>query len=167
MLGTHNSGITLADGYGNLDPQFGDYFQWIKWVVSAWPALLSSLRLDLVGPTAQAVPLMTTSACNCVRPAKLPARPVCCLNACSSCIGQPAWCSPVGLVCSVNPPGWLVQATDPGTLRTNDQWFSLTDQMQLGVRVIELDTHWFAVSAAKPLELDCQLEPLHSGPLHS
>ena len=27
-------------------------------------------------------------------------------------------------------------------LRTNDQWLSLTDQMRLGVRAVELDTHW-------------------------
>jgi hypothetical protein len=31
--GTHNSGITLADGYGNLDPYFERYFKWIKWAV--------------------------------------------------------------------------------------------------------------------------------------
>ena len=35
MLGTHNSGITLADGYGTLDPYFQKYFEWIKWAVSA------------------------------------------------------------------------------------------------------------------------------------
>ena len=33
LLGTHNSGINLADGYGNLDEQFQEYFKWIKWVV--------------------------------------------------------------------------------------------------------------------------------------
>ncbi len=64
----------------------------------------------------------------------------------------------MGLDCAVNPPGWLLQATDPGTLRTNDQWFSLTDQMQLGVRVLELDTHWFAVSAPNLLQFACYLE---------
>ena len=30
-------------------------------------------------------------------------------------------------------------------LRTNDQVLSLTDQMNLGVRSVELDTHWFNV----------------------
>ena len=30
-------------------------------------------------------------------------------------------------------------------LRTNDQVLSLTDQMNLGVRSVELDTHWFEV----------------------
>ena len=30
-------------------------------------------------------------------------------------------------------------------LRTNDQILSLTDQMNLGVRGVELDTHWFEV----------------------
>ena len=38
LLGTHNSGITLADGYGNLDPYFQDYFKWIRWVVRLWPS---------------------------------------------------------------------------------------------------------------------------------
>ena len=34
LLGTHNSGITIADGYGNLDARFQQYFKWIRWVVS-------------------------------------------------------------------------------------------------------------------------------------
>jgi hypothetical protein len=79
LLGTHNSGITLADGYGNLDPQFEQYFKWIKWV------------------------------------------------------------------------------SQPAHLRTNDQWLSLTDQMNLGVRVIELDTHYF----------EGELRIAHCGGLHS
>ena len=29
--GTHNSAIDLADGYGNLDAQFQQYFAWIRW----------------------------------------------------------------------------------------------------------------------------------------
>lgn len=33
MLGSHNSGITLADGYGVLDPYFQKYFAWVKLVV--------------------------------------------------------------------------------------------------------------------------------------
>ena len=33
LLGTHNSAITLADGYGNRDEYFQQYFKWIKWVV--------------------------------------------------------------------------------------------------------------------------------------
>lgn len=33
LPGTHNSGITLAEGYGNLDLQFQEYFKWISWVV--------------------------------------------------------------------------------------------------------------------------------------
>lgn len=33
MLGTHNSAITLADGYGNLDLYFEQYLKWIKWAV--------------------------------------------------------------------------------------------------------------------------------------
>jgi len=35
LPGTHNSAIDLADGYGNLDAQFQEYFVWIKWVVSS------------------------------------------------------------------------------------------------------------------------------------
>eukprot|EP00884_Botryococcus_braunii_P017639 jgi/Botrbrau1/4559/Bobra.60_2s0046.1 len=64
LFGTHNSAITMADGYGNLDAFFQQYFSLISWVAS-----------DAV-------------------------------------------------------------------LRTNDQWLSLTDQLNLGVRSVELDTHW-------------------------
>ncbi len=31
-------------------------------------------------------------------------------------------------------------------LSTNDQFLSLTDQLNLGVRAVELDTHWVEVS---------------------
>lgn len=31
-------------------------------------------------------------------------------------------------------------------LQTNNQYLSLTDQMNLGVRIVELDTHFFDVS---------------------
>ncbi|EIE27018.1 hypothetical protein COCSUDRAFT_83577 [Coccomyxa subellipsoidea C-169] len=64
LLGTHNSAITLADGYANRDEYFQLYFKWIRWVSS------------------------------------------------------------------------------DSTLRTNDQYFSLTDQLNMGVRAVELDTHW-------------------------
>ncbi|KAK9810746.1 hypothetical protein WJX73_004650 [Symbiochloris irregularis] len=64
LLGTHNSGIGIANGYGNLDEQFQQYFKYIKWVAGDAP------------------------------------------------------------------------------LRTNDHWLSLTDQLNLGVRSLELDTHW-------------------------
>jgi hypothetical protein len=37
-----------------------------------------------------------------------------------------------------------VQASD-AVLRTNDQWLSVTDQLNLGVRSVELDTHWVEV----------------------
>ena len=30
-------------------------------------------------------------------------------------------------------------------LRTNDQFLTLTDQLNLGVRAVELDTHWVEV----------------------
>lgn len=35
--------------------------------------------------------------------------------------------------------------TGDAPLRTNDHWLSLTDQMNLGVRAVELDTHWVEV----------------------
>jgi hypothetical protein len=66
-LGSHNSAITLADGYGNLDPVYESMFEYISWLA---------------------------------------------------------------------PPG------SSSTLRTNDQFFSLTDQLLMGVRMIEIDTHW-------------------------
>jgi hypothetical protein len=37
-----------------------------------------------------------------------------------------------------------MQAGDE-VLRTNDQVLSLTDQLNLGVRAVELDTHWVEV----------------------
>ncbi len=74
-LGTHNSAITLADGYGNLDPMYQSMFDYIKWVI---PEGSSSL------------------------------------------------------------------------LRTNDQWFSLTDQLNMGVRLLEIDTHWVEVRLWMP-----------------
>lgn len=40
VLGSHNSAISLADGYGNLDPYFQQYFKWIKWVVRNSPPSL-------------------------------------------------------------------------------------------------------------------------------
>ena len=45
---------------------------------------------------------------------------------------------------------------DEGRLRTNNQWLSLTDQLNLGARLIELDTHWF----------DGALRIAHCGGLH-
>lgn len=81
LLGTHNSAITLADGYGNLDEHFQDFFAYIKWAV----------------PDAGQLPL-----------------------------------------------------------RTNDQLFSLTDQLNMGVRALELDTHW----------VEGMLRIAHCGGLH-
>lgn len=80
LLGTHNSGITLADGYGNLDPYYQSFFSYIKWAADVGDALL----------------------------------------------------------------------------RTNDQWLSLTDQLEMGVRSVELDTHWIGGS----------LRIAHCGGLH-
>lgn len=42
-------------------------------------------------------------------------------------------------------------------VHTNDQLFSLTDQMQMGVRFVELDVHWF----------DNDLRIAHCGGFHS
>jgi hypothetical protein len=36
-------------------------------------------------------------------------------------------------------------------LQTNDQVLSLTDQLNLGVRLVELDTHWVKVHAVEAL----------------
>jgi hypothetical protein len=36
LLGTHNSAITMADGYGNLDAYFQQFFSLISWVVRAF-----------------------------------------------------------------------------------------------------------------------------------
>lgn len=71
-LGSHNSAITLADGYGNLDPVYQSMFDYVKRII---PSGSSSL------------------------------------------------------------------------LRTNDHYFSLTDQLNMGVRVLEIDTHWVEVRA--------------------
>jgi len=49
MLGTHNSGITLADGYGTLDPYFQKYFEWIKFAVRSSRSR-SRLRVYATGP---------------------------------------------------------------------------------------------------------------------
>lgn len=45
----------------------------------------------------------------------------------------------------------------PPKLFTNDQWLSLTDQLNIGVRLVELDTHWVAGA----------LRTAHCGGLHA
>jgi hypothetical protein len=67
MLGTHNSAVTLANGYGNRDAVYSGYLKWL---------------------------------------------------------------------------GTLGARTE---LETNNQWVSLTDQLNLGVRALELDVHWVQV----------------------
>ena len=42
-------------------------------------------------------------------------------------------------------------------LRTNDQYLSLTDQLNLGVRAVELDVHWFEVLQRKRPARPCML----------
>jgi hypothetical protein len=37
---------------------------------------------------------------------------------------------------------WASADFSHSVLRTNNQWLSLTDQLNLGVRVVEIDTHW-------------------------
>jgi len=66
LPGSHNAAVTLADGYGALDPAFRSFFSWVRWVQPDAP------------------------------------------------------------------------------LRTNDQVLSLTDQLNLGVRAVELDVHFVA-----------------------
>ena len=41
---------------------------------------------------------------------------------------------------------FVLMQSSSSALRTNDQYFSLTDQLNLGVRAVELDTHWVEVS---------------------
>ena len=48
---------------------------------------------------------------------------------------------------------WLQSAAD--RLQTNDQVLSLTDQMNLGVRLVELDTHWVKVPVVIHWSLAC------------
>lgn len=67
LLGSHNSAITLADGYGNQDGFFSGLLEYAEWLA---------------------------------------------------------------------PEG------TSRTIRTNDQYFSLTDQLNMGVRMVELDTHY-------------------------
>ena len=64
----------------------------------------------------------------------------------------------------------FLQASD-AYLQTNNQYLSLTDQMNLGVRVVELDTHFFDVSfvvtyASKDNPTPCPCA-LHTTCLHS
>ena len=66
LPGAHNAAVTLADGYGALDPAFRAFFSWVRWVQPDAP------------------------------------------------------------------------------LRTNDQVLSLSDQLNLGIRAVELDVHFVA-----------------------
>lgn len=43
----------------------------------------------------------------------------------------------------------LAPQSSADRLQTNDQVLSLTDQLNLGVRLVELDTHWVQVGALK------------------
>ena len=81
FFGTHNSAITLADGYGNQDPLFSGLLEYVEWIAP--------------------------------------------------------------------------EATSR-TIRTNDQYFSLTDQLNMGVRMVEIDTHYVLGS----------LRVAHCGGLH-
>ena len=81
FFGTHNSAITLADGYGNQDPLFSALLEYVEWIAP--------------------------------------------------------------------------EATSR-TIRTNDQYFSLTDQLNMGVRMVEIDTHYVLGS----------LRVAHCGGLH-
>lgn len=43
-------------------------------------------------------------------------------------------------------------------LQTNDQVLSLTDQLNLGVRLVELDTHWVKVRLREGNAIKTELE---------
>jgi len=47
------------------------------------------------------------------------------------------------------PLSSLAPQSSADRLQTNDQVLSLTDQLNLGVRLVELDTHWVKVGALK------------------
>jgi hypothetical protein len=55
----------------------------------------------------------------------------------------PAWTGqPAGSVLGRDSAKYKPCTQDEGRVLTNNQWLSLTDQLRLGVRLIELDTHW-------------------------
>ena len=115
LIGTHNSGITLADGYGNLDLAYQHYFRWISWVVSRYLGCHCFASLQLLAP-----------------------------SACDLCPRDKA---------AGHPFTSFLQASD-AYLQTNNQYLSLTDQMNLGVRIVELDTHFFDVSVTQ-MQREC------------
>ena len=49
----------------------------------------------------------------------------------------------------------LFSQADDAMLRTNDHYFSLTDQLNLGVRSVELDTH--QVEVTSPRWYECSM----------
>ncbi len=55
-----------------------------------------------------------------------------------------AACAPETAAWSPNCPGTPQLQAPDARLETNNQWLSLTDQLRLGVRGIELDMHYFA-----------------------
>ena len=72
--------------------------------------------------------------------------------ACSSCVLSKAHqphCGRAGEAAIFIDSVLCGQAGD-APLRTNDQWLSLTDQMNLGVRAIDLDNRWVPVSPPAP-----------------
>ena len=91
LLGTHNSAISLADGYGALDDVYRAYFKYIRWALHDFSS---------------------------------------------------------------------------APLHTNDQLFSLTDQLNMGVRAVELDTHWVRPLGARtgPQVAVGHRRGLHKGP---
>lgn len=119
LLGTHNSAITLADGFGNRDEYFQEYFRWIKWVVSIQVShALLHILLSSFGTAKHLLSCWMKT---------IPS-----ISLCGICCG----------VC---------MQSGNSKLRTNDQYLSLTDQLNLGVRGIELDVHWVEVSFFCPL----------------
>lgn len=127
LLGTHNSAITLADGYGALDEYFRGGCPRRPWL---W---LCSFACRLVDGDIGAAPPAPQSL------AAAPAAPACSPRGTNGCT-----------LASMGPllPGffkyikWAVKDFRDAPLHTNNQLLSLTDQLNLGVRSLEIDTHW-------------------------
>ncbi len=96
QLGTHNSAISLADGYGNLD----DYFKGALLLVGE----PGQVHRGGEGPTTIHLPPLYVGFFKYIK--------------------------------------WALPGFADAPLHTNSQLLSLTDQLRLGVRALELDTHW-------------------------
>ena len=133
----------LLAGYGNLDEQFSEYLRWIKWVVrpSAHHAL------------ARFAPGLPSALCRYFP--ILPAAVHLAVVVQSSVLMSSCWVVMPRVSASLFS-GWGCQA-GRSKLRTNNQWLSLTDQLRLGVRALELDTHYVQVRGRALPALYCPM----------